>query len=156
MMSFREAFAMTKALGGKFAQLKETDVRNAVYCQEINSVGSGSTGAGVQQFPNGAILYGILADAYVNGAAAASGQSSNNRQLFGLTFSFTGTGEFLTPPGTIYMNARSLLGNEDTIFPKKVIVLGANQNINAGVKNFTTTTLNVQIAYHCFVFRFQG
>ena len=155
MITFRQAMERVRKMPA-FRTLKESDLRAVAYCQEFNSVGSATTTSGIQTFPNGFILLGITANAHVPGAAAAAGQSANNRQIFGLTFSLTGAGEALTPPGA-HISAEALLGGgPDTIFPAKEMVLASNVGITAGVENFTTTTINIQIVYHGLLFRYQA
>jgi hypothetical protein len=151
MMSSRAALQRIKGLKA-FANMRETDFRSMVFGQNFTGVTSGGSSATPQQFPGGAIILGIDAHAYIAGAAAAAGQSANNKQLFALAFSYT-NGEALTPGGPI--PAEALLGSgREPIFPSVPLVVAPTQSLLATVQNLTTTTLTIHIAYHALVYRF--
>jgi hypothetical protein len=152
MISARAALQELKRLEA-FARYTDQDFRPMVYVQKFAGVAAGATSAATQQqFSNGAIILGVTANCYVAGAAAATGQSANNRQLFGLGFAFS-TGDAIVPGGPV--QADILLGSgEDTIFPSRAIPIAPNQSLTATVENLTSSILTVHIAYHCLVYRF--
>jgi hypothetical protein len=136
----------------RFAGMRQSDFRPIVYAQIFSGIASGATSSATpQSMPGGAIILGITASAVVPSAAAASGQSSNNRQLFGLNFSYTNN-EALTVGGPVL--AEALLGNgQDTVFPVRELIVSPNSHIVCTVVNYTTTTMNIHVGYHCLVYR---
>jgi hypothetical protein len=110
-----------------------------------------------QTFPSGAVILGITAAAYeaqqlAAAASYAPSYSAGRRDLFGLSFQYTG-GEFITPNGLTM--AEPLLGSGyDTIFPAKEILVPPSQAILCAVGTLSPSTnpvLSVSVVYHCMV-----
>lgn len=112
-----------------------------------------------QNFPSGAVVLGITAAAYEQQQLANAGvlnvspsYSSGRRDLFGLSFQYTGD-EQITPNGLTM--AEPLLGSGyDTIFPSKELLIPPSQGILCAVASLIPTalpTLSVQVVYHCMV-----
>ncbi len=112
-----------------------------------------------QNFPSGAVILGITAAAYeaqqlenAGVLAVAPSYSSGRRDLFGLSFQYTGD-ELITANGLTM--AEPLLGSGyDTIFPSKEILVPPSQGILCAVASLVPTTLpalSVQVVYHCMV-----
>lgn len=131
----------------------ESDFRPMVYVQSFSPSPGGDAGANqAMSFPGGAIILGITASCYVPTEAAATGQSSKNRQLFTLNFSYSNN-ESLTPGGPVLADV--LLGGGDANqFPSRELVMAPNQQINCQVGNITNSAIVVHVAYHCMVYRY--
>ncbi len=141
--------------------------RFLAYSQKFESV-PGAAVAGVfgsptgplqQNFPSGAVILGITAGAYQaqqleNAAvlAYAPSYSAGRRDLFGLSFQYTGD-EQITPNGLTM--AEPLLGSGyDTIFPAKELLIPPSQGILCAVASLVPTTLpvlSIAVVYHCMV-----
>lgn len=115
------------------------------------------TGPLAQNFPSGAVILGITASGYqaqqlAAAAAYAPSFSSGRRDLFGLSFQYTG-GEFITPNGLTM--AEPLLGSGyDTIFPAKEILVPPSQALLCSVGALfpsTSPVISVSVVYHCMV-----
>ncbi len=135
-----------------FSRMQESDFRPIVFNQAVTVAAGQTSSAQAQNFPGGAIILGICANCYVNAVAPATGQSSRNRQLFGLNFAYTNN-ESLTPGGPV--NADALLGGgDDTIFPSRELIIAPNQAIQMQAANYTTSSLVIHVVYHCLVYRY--
>jgi hypothetical protein len=154
MISASQAFTQAKQLKA-FQGMEESDFRAANFVQKFNPpAGGATTPFSGRPFPNGALVRGITASAYVPGAAAADGQSNKNRQLFEIDFAYTG-GEAIVIDGPVMADA--LLGGGDgSDFPGKLLIIAPNQIINCRVGNLTIGALTVHVVYHCLVYRFAG
>jgi hypothetical protein len=137
-----------------FQNMNESDFRAAYFGQEFTPPAGGvPTAYRPRQFPNGAIIIGISASAYVPGGDAAA-QSARNRQLFSIDFAYNG-GEALVIDGP--MSADALLGGGDSDnFPVKELIMAPNQSLSCRVANLTTGPLTVDVCYTCLVYRFAG
>jgi hypothetical protein len=136
-----------------FAGLREQDFRPIVYSQTFSNIAAGATSPGQNlSFSGGAVILGVTSQGF-KPAVAVDGQSTNNRNLYALNFSFT-TGESLTPNGPVLADAL-LGGGDDTIFPVKEILLAPTQSIVAACQNvMATDAITVHVLYHCLVYRF--
>lgn len=112
-----------------------------------------------QNFPSGAVVLGITAAAYEdqqldNAAvlAVAPSYSSGRRDLFGISFQYSGD-EQITPNGLTM--AEPLLGSGyDTIFPAKELLIPPSQAILCAVASLVPSTLpnlSINVVYHCMV-----
>lgn len=154
MISFAAAFPRLRRLKA-FAGLHETDFRPMVYPVTFSVLASGADSSALpQNFPGGAVVLGVTSSAYVAATAAAS-QPAMPRQFYALSLSLIG-GDSYT--GGTFVNAEALLGGgaDHTMFPLREIVMNPNQSINAQVRNYSTSSINVQVAYHCMIFRTAG
>lgn len=151
MTSVQQAWRRLRELAA-FRNMKESDFRPIVYCQIFNLVQSGATTPNTPaNFPGGAIILGITAAGFL-GEVGVADQGNNNRQSFGLAFSYTNA-EALTPGGPI--SADALLGSgADTNFPARELLIPPNQMIQAQVKNFSNAALSVHVCYHALLYRY--
>ncbi len=148
MISIERAWPRVRELP-QFRNFHLSDFRTLTFGQQFTVGNAATVGPTTQNFPGGAIILGIAASA--TPSAAGGGDAFLYRKSFGVTFGYT-NGESLTPGGPIA--ADSLMGGGDgTIWPTKEIVVAPNQGIQATVQNFLTTSILVQIAYHCLVWR---
>lgn len=135
-----------------FAGFKLSNFRFIVYNQAFNAVAAGATVGPTQiDFPGGAIILGITASANIN--AAGNTNAFLMRHAFGLSFSYSG-GEVITPGGPV--NAEALLGDgSDTHFPAKELVVAPTQALLTTAVNYdNSAVLNINIAFHCLVWRY--
>ncbi|HEU0081841.1 MAG TPA: hypothetical protein VFQ87_03140 [Bradyrhizobium sp.] len=138
-----------------FRKVDASAFRLAVYAQTFTPDVDGTpTPYARRDFPNGAIIIGIDASACVPGGGA-SGQSSRNRQLFGLDFAYNG-GEALVIDGPV--NADALLGGGDNgQFPAKELIIAPNAAITCRAANLAGAAgLTVSVAYHTLIYRLAG
>jgi hypothetical protein len=137
-----------------FAKLTESDLKVASYVQVFTPSDDGSpTPYDPRPFPNGSVIIGIDASAVVP-AQGASGQSANNRQIFGVDFAFNG-GESIVVDGPA--NAEALLGGR--CFPAKEIIVAPNQQIKCRVSNLaggSASGLIVHVVYHTLIWKYAG
>jgi hypothetical protein len=148
MISIERAWPRVRELP-QFKTFRLSDFRTLTFGQPFTVGNAATVGPTTQNFPGGAIILGISATA--TPSAAGASDAFLYRKGFGLTFGYT-NGESLTPGGPI--NADALMGGGDgTVWPTKEIVVAPNQGINCTVVNNLSTSLLVQIAYHCLVWR---
>jgi hypothetical protein len=148
MISIERAWPRVRALP-QFKSFELSDFRTLTFGQQFTVGNAATVGPTTQNFPGGAIILGISASG--TPSAPGAGDAFLYRKGFGITFAYT-NGESLTPGGPIA--ADSLMGGGDgTVWPTKEIVVAPNQGIQATVQNFLSTSLLVQIAYHCLVWR---
>lgn len=148
MISIERAWPRVRAFP-QFRNFQLSDFRTMTFGQSFTVAGSAVVGPTTQNFPGGAIILGVTADA----TQSAAGGLDNflNRKSFGITLNYT-NGESLTPGGPIIASA--LLGDGDgTVWPTKEIVVAPNQGIQATITNFSSTSLLITLAYHALVWR---
>jgi hypothetical protein len=150
MLNSQQVFNRVRKLAA-FRDMNESDFREAVYCQTFTPAAGATTAFTPRPFPNGAIILGITASAYVPGVGPTF-QTAKNRQLFKLDFSYTG-GEAIVIDGPVLADAL-LGGGDENHFPSKELVISPGQQINCRVQNITDGALTVEVVYHCLVYRF--
>lgn len=148
MLNAREVFARVKRLKA-FAGMEESDFRALYYKQEFTPAAGGApTVAQWQPFPNGGIVLGITASAFVPNAAPAAGRQ---RHLFQIDFNYTGN-EALIVNGPVCADA--LMGGGDSdLFPLRELILAPSQQIMCRTANNTNGPLTVHVVYHTLVYR---
>jgi len=148
MISIERAWPRIRELP-QFRNFRLSDFRTLTFGQQFTVASSTTSGPTTQNFPGGAIILGVAASATPSTPGAVD--AFLYRKAFGITFGYT-NGESLTPGGPIAADA--LMGGGDgTVWPTKELVIAPSQGIQATVQNFSTTSLLVQIAYHCLVWR---
>lgn len=147
MITPERAFARLKTLP-MFARMQLRDFRSLVLGQRFTLASAATSSPSPQSFPGGGIILGIEADANVVGAA---NNGFDYRKGFAVSFDYSG-GESLTPGGPILASA--LFGPGESLFPRKEILVAPTQTINATVRNLTSDTIEVHLAYHALVWRF--
>lgn len=137
-----------------FARMTEADLMSRSYTQIFTPPDDGTpTPFDPRPFPNGSVIIGIDASATVPNQGA-SGQSANNRQIFGVEFQFNG-GEAIVVDGPC--NAEALLGGRQ--FPAKEFIVAPNQQIKCRVNNLvggSASGMIVHVVYHTLIYRYAG
>lgn len=150
MLNAREVFSRVKRLKA-FKDMEESDFRSLYYKQEFTPAAGGApTVQQGQSFPNGGIVLGITASAFIPNAAPLA-TSGRLRHLFQIDFSYTGN-EALVVNGPV--TADSLMGGGDSdLFPLRELILAPNQQILCRTANNTNGALTVHVIYHTLVYR---
>jgi hypothetical protein len=151
MLNAREVLSRVKRLKA-FDQMEETDYTPLYYKQEFTPAAGGAISAPQgQDFPNGGIIIGISASAFVPNAAPAAGRM---RHLFQIDFTYTNN-QALLVNGPVCADA--LMGGGDSdLFPVREIIVAPTQKLMCRTANNTNGPLTVHVVYHCLVYRLQS
>lgn len=99
-------------------------------------------------FPAGALILGIMAGAFVTGAAATQ-VYRRGLDLFTLASSMQSDGRSLIGPAEAL--AASVFGEEGMAFPPIEIYLPEQTTLVYAFTNLSTSTINVSLAHHAMV-----
>ncbi len=132
-----------------FRNKKQSGFRFMSIGQQLSAASGATSNTTTINFPTLAVILGLGAGLSTSAAATAAIRDLSGARI---SMDYQGSNGSIITGGR--MNLAAILGNSGTrLWPAAEIVMPTNQSLNVVLENLTTSTINVDLVFHCMVER---